>query len=89
MKHQLNKMLEKGILIPSKSEICLPAFLVGKKDGSKKLVVDYISVNKNSFVDHYPLPSFESIINRLQKRKFYTKLDLSNGYFHVILEPKQ
>jgi len=37
--------LRKGYIRPSKSPQTLPVFFVGKKDGSKRMVMDYCNLN--------------------------------------------
>ena len=84
---QLDYMLKEDIITPSTSNICSAAFLVGKKNGKKRLVVDYTATNKISKPDHYPLPIVSTILNQLQEREIFSKLDLTSGYFHVKLHP--
>ena len=80
-------MLKEGIITPSTSNICSAAFLVGKKNGKKRLVVYYTAINKVNKPDHYPLPIVSTILNQLQEREIFSKLDLTSGYFHVKLHP--
>jgi hypothetical protein len=44
-KKMINEMLEQGVIRPSKLPYASPAFLIPKKDGDYRLVVDYRKVN--------------------------------------------
>ena len=41
----VKNQLKKGYIRPSKSPQTLPVFFVGKKDGSKRIVMDYYNLN--------------------------------------------
>ena len=48
--------LRKGYIRPSKSPQTSPVFFVGKKDGSKQIVMDYHNLNDQTVKNNYPLP---------------------------------
>ena len=48
-----------------------------------RLVIDYTRINKFTLPDHYPLKDVESIISKLSNRKYFSKIDLSQGYYQV------
>ena len=54
-----------------------------KKDGCLRIYVNYQAFNKNMIVDSYPLPHIDEVPSRLQGAKYFSRLDLYNGYFHV------
>jgi hypothetical protein len=72
-----------GIIRPSCSEYSSPAVLVDKKDGSKRLCVNYKKLNEKTVRDRYPLPVMEDLIARLKDSRIFSTLDLENGFFHV------
>jgi hypothetical protein len=43
-------------------------------------------LNNITIKDAYPLPNIEEIFPRLAKATYFTKLDLSSGYYYVELE---
>jgi hypothetical protein len=55
----VNELLEQGVVRPSKSQYASPAFLVDKKDGGSRLVVDYRKVNAKIVFDSYPLSTID------------------------------
>lgn len=57
--------------------------VVAKKDGTKRICVDYRALNKKVVRDEYPLPLIDDQIEKLYNAKVFTKLDLRNGFFHV------
>lgn len=84
---QINEWLENDIIVPSKSEYASPIVLVKKKDNSHRLCVDYRRLNKKVIRDRIPLPNMEEQLDQLQPAKFFTTLDLENGFFHVPVTP--
>ena len=54
-----------------------------KEDGSLRLTIDYRKVNNATLPDPYPLPRIDDIIARLAKNKFFSKIDLANGYYQI------
>ena len=53
---EVNKLLEKGLLIPIKSPWAAPFLVVEKKDGSNRVVIDYRKLNNITRKDAYPIP---------------------------------
>lgn len=80
---QINEWLDDGIIRRSQSDYSSPVVLVTKKDGSKRICIDYRQLNKKIIKDRYPLPVIEDQIDQLQAAKIFTALDLKNGFFHV------
>lgn len=85
---QVQKWLSEGIIRPSCSDFCSPVTLVGKKDGTKRLCIDFRRINKQIVKDRYPLPIIEHQIDRLQDSVVFSTLDLENGFFHVPIKER-
>lgn len=83
---QINEWIRDGIIQPSLSEYASPIVLTKKKDNSVRLCVDYRLLNKKIVKDRYPLPIIEDQLDLLQNAKFFSTLDLKNGFFHVSIE---
>jgi hypothetical protein len=79
----LDENLKSGRIRPSKSPMASPVFFVKKKDGSLRLVQDYRKLNDITIKNSYPLPLISDIITKLQKAKYFTKLDVRWGYNNV------
>ena len=76
-------MLEKGFIHPSKSKICSPLFFVGKKDGKERPVIDYRRLNSITEPDQFPIPLLQEMIDRVQKAKLFTKVDICEGFYNI------
>jgi len=75
--------LRKGYIRPSKSPQTSPVFFVGKKDGSKWMVMDYCNLNDQTVKNNYPLPLITELINNMGSKKVFTKMDLRWGFNNV------
>ena len=80
---QIDEMLENGIIEPSASPYNSNVIIVDKKDGDKRFVIDYRSLNKGTIKDSYPLPNIDELIDKCQGAKYFTQLDLAAGYWCV------
>lgn len=56
---ELDKMLQLGVVEPSKSDWSSPILLVDKPDGSKRVCVNFKKLNSVSKKDAYPLPQLQ------------------------------
>ena len=79
----MEKQLRKGYIRLSKSPQTSPVFLVGKKDGKKRMVQDYRYLNKETIKNNYPLPLISDLIDTMGTKKMFTKIDLRWGYNNV------
>ncbi|KAF8753979.1 hypothetical protein RHS01_06513 [Rhizoctonia solani] len=83
LKDWLRDELRAGKIRPSKSLISSPVMFVPKKDGSRRLVVDYRRLNNRTKKNVYPLPRPDDLMAQLRGAKVFTKLDLRWGYNNV------
>jgi len=72
----VDDQLRKGYIRPSKSPQISPVFFMGKKDGKKRMVMDYYSLNEQTVKNNYPLPLIIDLINNIGSKKVFTKIDL-------------
>jgi len=56
---------------------------VAKKDGKRRMVQDYCHINQWTIKNGYPLPLIVDILDGVEKRKVFMKLDLRWGYNNV------
>ena len=68
--------LRKGYIRLSKSPQTLPVFFVGKKDRSKRMVMDYCNLNNQTVKNNYLLPLITDLIDNMGSKKIFTKIDL-------------
>jgi len=80
--------LRKGYIRPSRSPQMSPVHFVAKKDGIQRMVQDYRYLNQWTVKNKYPLPLIADILDRVGKRKVFTKLDLRWGYNNVRIKKR-
>jgi hypothetical protein len=83
LKKQLKKLLEQGFVRPSASPWGSPVLFVEKKDGTKRMCIDYRTLNSMTIKNKYPLPRIEDLRDRLKKARFFSKIDLRSGYHQM------
>ena len=80
---ELQQMLEAGIIVRSSSEWASTIVLVGKKDGSLRLCVDYKQHNAVAGTNAYPMLRVDDLIDQVGKGKYLTTFDLARSYWQV------
>jgi len=71
--------LRKGYIRPSKSQQTSPVFFIGKKDGGKRIVMDYHKLNRQTVKNNYPLPLITNLVDNMGGKRVFTKIDLRWG----------
>ena len=79
----IEDQLRKGYIRPSKSPQTSLVFFVGKKDGSKWIVMDYHNLNNQTVKNNYPLPLITELIDNIGSKKVFTKMDLRWGFNNI------
>nr|GFB00006.1 putative reverse transcriptase domain-containing protein [Tanacetum cinerariifolium] len=74
---QLQELSEKGFIHPSSSPWGAPVLFVKKKDGSFRLCIDYIELNKLTVKNRYPLLRIDDLFDQLQGS------NVMNGYHQL------
>ncbi|GJV92564.1 putative reverse transcriptase domain-containing protein [Tanacetum coccineum] len=80
---QLKELQDKGFIRPSSSPWGAPVLFVKKKDGSFRMCIDYIELNKLTVKNRYPLPRIDDLFDQLQGSQFFSKIDLRSGYHQL------
>jgi len=81
----LAKYLEAGVIQPSQSPWSAPLVLTRKQNGSWRICTDYRLLNSITKKDAYPLPRIDDSYLQLQGARYFTSLDLQNGYWQIPL----
>lgn len=76
-------MLAEKVIRESNSSYSSPIVLVKKKNNDTRFLFDYRLLNKYTIKDKYPLPRIDDTIDILHNAKYYSKLDLKSGYWHI------
>jgi hypothetical protein len=87
LKEQINELLEKGYIRPSTSPWAAPVLFVEKKDGTKRMCIDYRALNEVTVQNKYPLPRIEDLFDQLRGASVFSKIDLRSGYPQLKIRP--
>jgi hypothetical protein len=88
LKKQIEELLSKGFIHPSSSPCGAPTLFVDKKDGSRRMCVDYRSLNEVTIKNKYPLPRIEDLFDQMRGVKVFSKIDLRSGYHQLKIRLK-
>jgi hypothetical protein len=87
LKKQIDELLEKGYIKLSTSPWAAPVLFVEKKDGTKRMCIDYRSLNEVTIKNKYPLPRIEDLFDQLRGASVFSKIDLRSGYHQLRIRP--
>ena len=83
---ELDEMLAANIIRKSRSPWSAPVIVVPKKDGSKRICIDYRKLNAITVLENWPLPSILDILDRLSGSIYFSTIDLKSGYWQVLMD---
>src|SRR5277367_5086812 len=83
IREHVAKMIDEGVVRESSSCWGAPCFLVEKKSGDSRLVVDYTGLNRHVEPDYYPLIDLNSAVQSLSGSSWFSHLDLDAAYHQI------
>jgi hypothetical protein len=86
LKKQIDELLDKGYIRPNTSPWAAPLLFV-EKDGTKRMCIDYRSLNEVTVKNKYPLPRIEDLFDQLRGVGVFSKIDLRSGYHQLRIWP--
>jgi hypothetical protein len=87
LKKQIDELSEKGYIRPSTSPWAAPVLFVEKKDGTRRMCIDYRALNEVTIKNKYPLPRIEDLFDQLRGASVFSKIDLRSGYHQLRIRP--
>ena len=83
LKQQLQEFLDKKFIRPSYSPWGAPVLFEKKKDGSIRMCIDYIELNKVTIKNKYLLPKIDNLFGPLKGATMLSKIYLRSGYYQL------
>lgn len=81
----VSDLLQQGIIRESDSPYTSRVVLTRKRNNTFRMCVNYKPLNKIVERNHFPMPVIEDQVAKLQGKRYFTSLDLKNGFYHVDL----
>ena len=88
IENEVSRLLNEGRIEKCNSPWRAQPFVANNRE-KKRMVIDYSqTINRYTFLDAYPLPSIESIINEVASWNYISTLDLRSAYHQVKIRPE-
>ena len=81
----VRKMMQVGVIEPSKSSYAAPVVIVKKKSGEHRFCTDYRRLNNVIKPDMEAMPNIEDLFATMssQANRYFSKIDVSKGYWQI------
>ena len=83
---EVESMLKEGIIERSNSSYCAPVVLIKKPDGTFRFCVNFKKLNKVTKFDCEPMNRPESILAKLEGKRYFSKVDFTKGFWQIEME---
>ena len=83
LKAYIETNLANGFIRPSKSPAGAPILFDRKSDGFLRLCIKYQGLNNLTIKNRYPLPLIRESLDRLERARRFTQLDLTSTYHQM------
>nr|CAH8849255.1 unnamed protein product [Trichobilharzia regenti] len=84
---EVNRLLQEGVIEPSNSPWRAQVLVTSNERHKKRMVVDYSqTINRFTFLDAYPLPRIDEMIEKIAQYDIFSTLDLKNAYHQIALK---
>ncbi|XP_048249931.1 uncharacterized protein K02A2.6-like [Haliotis rufescens] len=88
LKTELERLEKRGVITPvdTPTDWVSSLLIVKKPSGRLRLCIDPKPLNKALKRCHYPLPVMEDILPDIAEAKVFSKCDLKDGFWHIVLD---
>ncbi len=88
IKQKLDEMTEQGVIaqVDDPTEWVSRMAVSSKRDGGIRICIDPQALNNALMREMHPLPLIDDILPELINARLFSKFDLSNGYWHCVLD---
>ncbi len=83
LQKEMNQLLKAGIIRQSNSEYSAPVIVIDKKDGSKRICVDYRKLNTITVTEKWPVSLPNDIFEDISSSQIFSTMDLKSGYYQI------
>ncbi|KAG0420565.1 Transposon Tf2-6 polyprotein [Dictyocoela roeselum] len=83
VENHLKELEDAKIIIKCDSKMTSPAFVIKKKNGNIRLVIDYRELNKATKPIYVSFPKITDILHDLKDSTIFSTLDLNQGYYQI------
>src|SRR6266481_663998 len=83
--NQIEQMLRNGVIEPAMSPYSSPVVFVDKKDGGRRLCINYKKINAITKPLAYGMPRTDMCMKCLSGNQYFSILDLKSGYWNIIV----
>ena len=80
---EVDEMLKLGVIEPANSPYNSPIVMIKKRNGEHRFCADLRALNNVTVDDREPISDVEYIFQSLGKAKYFSKLDLTKGYWAI------
>ncbi|GKT30440.1 Transposon Ty3-G Gag-Pol polyprotein, partial [Aduncisulcus paluster] len=85
---QVEQLLKDEFIKPSTSPWAFPVVMVPKRDGTKRMCIDYVKLNEVTTPIRHPLPKMDETLDQLAGATIFGSMDLRNGFFQIKMSPE-
>jgi hypothetical protein len=79
----IEELLEMGNIRPSSSPFTSSVVLVMKKDGSMRMCINYMDMNKNTIKNMYPIHRIDEVLDEFDGVVYFSKINIGSRYHHI------
>lgn len=83
IERQVDDMLRRQLIRPSRSLYSSPILLIKKKDDTWRFYVDYRALNTVTIKDRFPLRTIDELLDDLGHSSWFSKMDLAQGFHQI------
>lgn len=83
MREHVDNMVKQGIIEPTEVTWASSAFIIPKKGGLTRMVINYVPLNKVTKKLTFPTPNIDTLVSRGKDCQFLTSFDMKDAYWHV------